>query len=178
MLKKFYLFLVLTLMSVASVSLISCCNNDDNDDFFRSETLTIDKYQTVTEPSDALGCFYGNDYQAFVTQSKNGITYILTIYDNINKLKLNKSFGEKLFNNRDATLTIKYNDINYAIYTSLMDVDEGHMFKYKIANNIIKFGLQNQKLYFSDKISRVLNGWIYFSEKENSQLKEKYKKYL
>lgn len=176
--KKLYLFLVLTLMSVASVSLISCCNNDDNDDFFRSETLTIDKYQTVTEPSDALGCFYGNDYQAFVTQSKNGTIYILTIYDNINKLKLNKSFGEKLFNNRDATLTIKYYNINYAIYTSLMDVDNKHMFGYEMVNNSIKFKLCNQKLYFSDGINRVIDGIIYFSEKENNKLKEKYKKYL
>lgn len=178
MLKKFYLFLVLTLILVVSVSLTSCCNNGNNGDFFESETLIINDIPTETEPYNALGCFYGKDYQAFVTQSKNGTIYILTIYNDIDNLKLHKQFGKKLFVNYDVTFTIKYNDIMEAIHASLMDVDEEHMFGVDVANNILKFGLQNQNLYFSDEISRNINGWIYFSAKENDKLKEKYKKYL
>lgn len=178
MLKKFYLFLVLTLILVVSVSLTSCCNNGNNGDFFESETLMIDNSQIDTESYDALGCFYGKGYQAFVTQSKNGTIYILTIYNDIDKLKLHKQFGKKLFVNYDVTFTIKYNDIRDAIHASLMDVDEEHMFGLEVANNTLKFGLQNQNLYFSDEISRNINGWIYFSAKENDKLKEKYKKYL
>lgn len=178
MLKKFYLFLVLTLILVVSVSLTSCCNNGNNGGFFESETLIINDIPTETEPYNALGCFYGKDYQAFVTQSKNGTIYILTIYNDIDKLKLHKQFGKKLFVNYDVTFTIKYNDIRDAIHASLMDVDEEHMFGLEVANNTLKFGLQNQNLYFSDEISRNINGWIYFSAKENDKLKEKYKKYL